>query len=161
PGVPAFLGAGSLRIEPITLPAEAAYPGLQEFVQREERARRVASVAAAEQALAKSRERALAAEQALAETESRAAATPRPRAFAGAEIDVPAFDWKDPLPSPELVTARTAALAARAALAVDEAQRDFVRSELIAIEARIAADNVRIRRGAGDPESMRRAAVRA
>jgi hypothetical protein len=55
-GVPDFLGGGSLRVEPIELAPEAFYPGLQRFVQTEERQRRLAAVADAERAQARSRQ---------------------------------------------------------------------------------------------------------
>ncbi len=48
PGVPAILG-GTLRIEPVKLPAEAWYPGLKPFVQQEEITRREAALAAAKE----------------------------------------------------------------------------------------------------------------
>jgi hypothetical protein len=51
PGVPAVLG-GAYDLQPVSLPAAAAYPGLRPFVQQEELARRRADVAAAETALA-------------------------------------------------------------------------------------------------------------
>jgi mono/diheme cytochrome c family protein len=55
PGAPAALGGDQLRIEPVTLPAAAWYPGLKPFVQREETERRQAAVTAAESALTKAR----------------------------------------------------------------------------------------------------------
>jgi hypothetical protein len=55
PGVPAFLGGQSLRVEPVTLPAAAFYPGLRAFAQEAEIAERAAAVRTAEADLAKSR----------------------------------------------------------------------------------------------------------
>jgi hypothetical protein len=52
PGVPAALG-GSFRVEPVDLPPESWYPGLQAFVRREETARREQALSAAESALEK------------------------------------------------------------------------------------------------------------
>jgi len=55
PGVPAALGGDRLKIEPVKLPPQAWYPGLQTFVQREETERRQAAVTTAEAALAKAK----------------------------------------------------------------------------------------------------------
>jgi hypothetical protein len=52
PGVPSALGAERFQVQPISLPASAAYPGLRPFVQEEEKAKRQADVVAAEAALA-------------------------------------------------------------------------------------------------------------
>ncbi len=53
PGAPAALGGDRLKIEPVTLPPQAWYPGLRPFVQREETERREAAVARAESVLNK------------------------------------------------------------------------------------------------------------
>ena len=52
PGVPAALG-GAFRVEPVTLPPESWYPGLKEFVRKEERAKREVAVKAASDAVLK------------------------------------------------------------------------------------------------------------
>lgn len=52
PGVPAMLGLQVAAIEPVRLPAVAAYPGLKPFIQAEELAKRQPPIAAAEQQLA-------------------------------------------------------------------------------------------------------------
>jgi hypothetical protein len=53
PGAPAFLGGDHPKIEPVKLPVTAYYPGLKEFVQREEMAKREQAVAAAQSVLEK------------------------------------------------------------------------------------------------------------
>src|SRR5262249_5913359 len=55
PGVPRFLGGNRFKIEPVKLPAAAWYPGLKPFVQREEIAKREATISAAEIQLAAAR----------------------------------------------------------------------------------------------------------
>ena len=106
PGMPAFLGGASLRVEPIDLPAETSYPGLKAFVQREERARRVAAVVDAERLLADSHGDASQAE-------------------------------------------------------IGRLQLIAARSELVAIDLRIAADEARCGSVAGDVKALSRAAARA
>jgi hypothetical protein len=51
PAAPAALGGDQLRVEPVDLPPAAWYPGLKQFVQQEETAKRQAAVAQAEAAL--------------------------------------------------------------------------------------------------------------
>jgi hypothetical protein len=53
PGPPAFLGGDHPKIEPVKLPVTAYYPGLKDFVQREETAKREQAAAAARAALEK------------------------------------------------------------------------------------------------------------
>src|SRR5262249_14285869 len=55
PGAPAFLGGHRLKIEPVSLPPTAFYPGLRPFVQRAAVADCEAPVGAAEVALAQAR----------------------------------------------------------------------------------------------------------
>jgi hypothetical protein len=55
PGVPGFLGAESLRIAPVTLPATAYYPGLRPFAQQAQIAESETALREAETELAKSR----------------------------------------------------------------------------------------------------------
>jgi hypothetical protein len=55
PGAPAALGGDRVKIEPVSLPSPAWYPGLKPFVQQEETAKRQAAVAEAEAGLAKGR----------------------------------------------------------------------------------------------------------
>lgn len=52
PGVPAALG-GMFKVEPVTLPPESWYPGLRDYVRREELAKREQAITAAEAVLAK------------------------------------------------------------------------------------------------------------
>ena len=52
PGAPAFLGGDRLKIEPVSLPAVAWYPGLKSFVQRDEIARCESALKSAEATLA-------------------------------------------------------------------------------------------------------------
>jgi hypothetical protein len=53
PGPPVFLAGGSFPIEPVVLPPTASYPGLREFVRKEEADRRRQAVAEARAFLAK------------------------------------------------------------------------------------------------------------
>ncbi len=55
PGAPAALGGDRLKMEPVTLPPQAWYPGLRPFVQHEETERRQSAVVSAEAMLAKAR----------------------------------------------------------------------------------------------------------
>jgi hypothetical protein len=55
PGAPAALGGDRLKMEPVTLPPQAWYPGSRPFVQREEMERRQAAVAWALVTLLKAR----------------------------------------------------------------------------------------------------------
>jgi hypothetical protein len=50
PGVPAILG-GSFRVEPVSLPPASWYPGMRDFVRREETTKREQAVTAAEAAV--------------------------------------------------------------------------------------------------------------
>jgi hypothetical protein len=50
PGVPDILGGEGFKVEPVTLPPSASYPGLKPFVQKEEIAKREKEVAATEKA---------------------------------------------------------------------------------------------------------------
>ncbi len=63
PGVPAFLSDDDFHVEPIDLPPEASYPGLQDFVRREEIAQREAALSAAEQELNRTRDQVASARQ--------------------------------------------------------------------------------------------------
>ncbi len=106
PGLPAFLGGDSLRIQPIDLPVEAFYPGLKPFAQRQERTKSQVALAEAEKALAAARRNS---------------------------------------GSPEIATARLTA----------------ARTQLAAIDARIAADRVQYGLTPGDKDAYRRKAVAA
>src|SRR5439155_12433283 len=133
-----FLGGRPFRVEPVVLPDEASYPGLKPFVQREEVAKREAAATRAEEVLARSREFAAAAGRLLSAVEARW--VPEiPRAFADPLNGVLAFPEGMP-PPPELEQFRAALEAARLALYVDTAERDFALLDLAAIRARIVAD---------------------
>jgi hypothetical protein len=158
PGVPRSLGGRTFRVEPIDLPAEAHYPGLKAFVRREELAKRGAEVARTEQALARSTGLAAEADRVAIEAEARQFPG-IPRAFDG-DGSVPAFATDAP-PCPELARARARARAARLAWRIDLARNGSARAELAALRARIAADEVRYGRVAGDAAAPARAAARA
>src|SRR5262245_29892642 len=53
PAAPAFLNGDTLKIEPVELPPFAYYPGMRDFVQRDETAKREQAVTAARAALEK------------------------------------------------------------------------------------------------------------
>jgi hypothetical protein len=138
PGVPEFLENRSFRVEPVELPAAAAYPGLKPFIQREEVARREAAVREAEPSLVRWQSVAAEADRVLAEAEERHVPG-NPRAFADPRCLVLAF----PEPAPAaagLERARQAAAADWLGLEVAEAERAFAVADLAAIRARIAAD---------------------
>ena len=158
PSAPAFLKGRAFRVEPIDLPAEAYYPGLKAFVRQEELAHRESEIVSAERAVARSRDVLTTAERAAVAAETRPFPD-NPRAFVGVET-VLAFAM-DAVPSPELSQTRSRVEAARFAWAVDQARRDSARAELTALRARIAADDVRYGRGAGDADTLARAAARA
>jgi hypothetical protein len=82
-----------------------------------------------------------------------------PRAFVGIET-VLAFAT-EATPSPELSQARSRLEAARFAWSVDQARSDSARAELRALQARLAADDARYGRGAGDAARLAQFAARA
>jgi hypothetical protein len=107
PGVPAALG-GRFKVEPVTLPPESWYPGLKDFVRKDEAERRAAAVKAAFAAL---------------ESAMRTGTVP--------------------------------------AVKVAEAKYLAALSELAALQARIAADDVKYLGAPGDPKSAAEAASKA
>src|SRR5262249_45588166 len=134
PGAPVFLGGDRLTIEPVTLPATTAYPGLKPFVQQEETERREQAVAAARSALKQTRAGLAGAEQIL--NDSAELIDPR-RPLAPAVADVHA-------------RALATVAAAPAAIALAEARLAAAEAELASIKARIAADNVKYHRSSGN-----------
>src|SRR5262249_40883437 len=76
PGGPAFLGGDRLSITPVTLPAEAAHPGLQAFAQKEEEQARQRMLNEKQAALLTARRQLQAAEAMAAELEAEGAAHP-------------------------------------------------------------------------------------
>lgn len=90
PGVPAFLQFDALRIEPVTLPPVAWYPGLREEIQETLLASAQQAVATAEQRLASTpvpdatpSEELVQAEAEYAQTQERSGATGQPGALVG------------------------------------------------------------------------------
>src|SRR5262249_13164740 len=75
PGAPKSLGGDRLKVEPVTLPPEAWYPGLKSFVRQEETAKRQAAVATTAAAVPKSKQLLADAERRLAEAEALAPET--------------------------------------------------------------------------------------
>jgi hypothetical protein len=145
PGAPASLGGNRLKIEPVTLPPQAWYPGLKPFVQQEETAKRQAAVTAAEAALAKAKAALAEAEKLLAEAQAQAA---------GVKTVPPA--------TADLLTKRTAgAEDARLAVRLAQARLTLAHSDLAAITARIAADRVVYLGAPGDAKQMSQAASQA
>ncbi len=144
-GVPAALAGDRFRIEPVKLPPQAWYPGLREFVQREEAERRQAAVTTAEAALTR-------ACMALANAE---------RSLAEARTAAPAGKAMPPVVS-DMLSKKTRAIEdGRRAVRLAEAQRQTARADLASIQARIAADKVVYLGAAGDDKEMSRAASRA
>lgn len=133
PGAPAALGGDRLKIEPVTLPQTAWYPGLRPFIQQEETTRAEAAVNAADAVLVKSKELLTAAEQHRSDLERQKQATPA-QAVAGAVTP----------PSPEQLSKAQSALDdARLTLRVDETQVLAARTLALALNSRIAADRAR------------------
>ncbi|MEW5980030.1 MAG: DUF1553 domain-containing protein [Acidobacteriota bacterium] len=66
PGVPEALGGANLKIEPISLPAEAAYPPLRDYVQQDLVRQAQEAITQAEEGLAKSNEALKAAQHRMA-----------------------------------------------------------------------------------------------
>jgi hypothetical protein len=145
PGAPAALGGNNLKVEPVTLPPQAWYPGLKPFVQQEEAAKRQAAVTAAEAALAQ-------AKTALGNAEKRQAEV---QALAPAAKTVPPA-------AADVVAQRTAAVEdARLAVRLAEIRLTAARSELESIRARIAADRVVYLGAPGDSKQVSKVASRA
>ncbi|MFO0907395.1 MAG: DUF1549 domain-containing protein [Isosphaeraceae bacterium] len=153
PGVPRFLQGDRFKVEPVALPPESSYPGLQEFVQHDERVRLVASCRAAAEARDKTRAEAHALRREL--SHRWAAWSPDvPLAFVDPLLAVPAFR-NGSAPPVEL-----ARLVARAGVVlrageVDEAVARAAECELEAFEARVRADAVRHGRVPGDATAER------
>lgn len=116
PAIPAFLGGDSLKVARIDLPQIAFYPGLKPFIQQAEREKR-------EQALAAAKDASVAAEKSVGEARLR---------FAEAEV---AND----------VAARAKSfadlLAAEAILRSTSHQLAIAQADMVAIAARVTADN--------------------
>jgi hypothetical protein len=145
PGAPAFLGGDKLLIAPVSLPPEAAHPGLLPFVQEEETAARLEVVKTKRSALAPARARREALQVRSAELE--AGMSPGRHA---------------PLPLREAHSALQARLRlARASEAVLVAELTAAEAEWRSVRARIAADNARFGKAGGDKDALARAAARA
>jgi hypothetical protein len=130
PGVPAALGGDRLKIEPVSLPPPAWYPGLQPFVQQEEIAKRQRALESAQAAL-------------------RTARTAR---MAALRLRVRNDEAED-LPKRTATTDN-----ARLAVDVAEAQMALARSDLACLQARIAADRVVYLGAKGDVQEVTRTA---
>ncbi len=142
PGVPAFLG-GNSKIQPIELPTLAFYPGMKSFIQQETIAQAETGVRTAQEALAKSRQ-SLAT---LTELAKKAASE-----LAEARASATASSAQGAAVAPTEAAQRDAELkldAARIAFRACEAQSVAADAQLRAVQARIAADNVRY--GANPP----------
>jgi hypothetical protein len=144
PGVPAALGGERLKIEPVTLPPTAWYPGLRPFVQQEETERRRAALAATEAVLAKARTASADAERLLGEARAEAPGASGP-----------------PVVSDMLAKRTRAADETRRALRLAECRRTAALSDLASIQARIAADRAVHLGAPGNALEMSRAASRA
>jgi len=145
PGIPRSLGGDELRVAAVTLPAQAHYPGLKEFVQQESLSSAVAQLDQCEQAmsttmtaLADLRQRQT---QQLAQAETAAAppagngaeqaTEPKPTEQKPAETPAAPIDLK-----PEIEkTSRAAALA--------EAELLAASAKLAAVRAAVAADRAK------------------
>jgi hypothetical protein len=145
PGAPAALGGNKLKVEPVTLPPQAWYPGLKPFVQREETAKRQAAVTEAEAALA----------------QAKAALTNAEKLRADVEALAPAAKTVPPTAA-DVLARRTAAVEdARQAVRLAEIRLTAARSGLASINARIAADRVVYLGAPGDSKQVSEAASQA
>ncbi len=165
PGVPASLGGDKLEIAPISLPAEAYYPGLRGFVQQETLARAMADVEQAETSMSK-------ANTALAELRKKqaelVAAKDAPKA-----ADPPAGNGADAAtpPAAENSATQPAAEAVDLTAELTKAERTVGLAEgillasaakLVSVRATIAADRAKFATPPGeDTQSLAREASRA
>lgn len=163
PGVPAFLpGGGPLAVEPVTLPDEAAFPGLKAFIQEEERATRRKALVTAQAAQASAQAAVRAKAKALAAIEAGWADCTRIPAFRNEPDEMLAFaGFQQRSTTATRKQARGDLARARQTLAAETAAVVAAQSELAALEARIAADLARHGRQDGDPATLARAAARA
>ena len=143
PGVPVALGGDPLQINPVSLPAEAFYPGLRAYVQQESLAAAVANVEEAEKAIS-------AANTALAELRQKqadqlAAAEKKPAEAPPAGNGAEAAAEK---PAEEKAAEKTESASLDADLASAEQAASLAEAELlaaaaslVAVRAKIAADD--------------------
>jgi hypothetical protein len=149
PGVPAFLGGDQLRIEPVSLPAAASYPGSKSWLQAEESAAREQAVAAARTAFGIASEAAAAAKRAFAEIEEQE----RLAGETKSAVD-PKLADKKASAQPRLRKALADERVMQAQLASAQAQLDFTR-------ARIAADRVQFAGVGANADDLSRGASKA
>lgn len=144
PGAPEALGGASLKIEPVKLPLTAWYPGLKPFVRAEETEKRVDEVAAAEAALKAARAEVVRWQSVIQPA---------------GDDDLIALASGLVVASP--IAHRNQLAAVRDAVPVTEARLAAARSDLAAIKARIAADDVTHLGAKGDAKASAWAASAA
>jgi hypothetical protein len=145
PGGPAFLGGDKLTITPVTLPPEVVHPGLLGFVQEDEIQARVLQV--------RSKQTALAAARRLREVLTARLGDYKAGKASGREAPLAVREAYANL-EPRLRSARAAEAVLTAELTAAEA-------EVLAIRARIVADNARHGKSPGDKDALAHAAARA
>jgi hypothetical protein len=160
PGAPRFLAREPFSAQVIDLPPEASYPGLKEFVRREEMSARDAAVAVAEQATSKAEESAAGFERARSETEAHWRDS-APRAFPRPWPSVTAFVWLEEAPPAEVLKARADHEAAVLGLRAEQAALGAAHARREALRACIEADDAKYGRTSGDAKALALAASKA
>jgi hypothetical protein len=144
PGAPLALGGASLKIEPVTLPLTAWYPGLKSFVRAEETKKRLEALATAESGLESARAIVTKAESSIPPSGDEDLAGLLP----GLATAVP-------------IARQNHLASARDALTVAEARLAAARSDLVSLKARITADDVAFLGAKGDVKAAAWAASAA
>jgi hypothetical protein len=135
---PAIVGGDQLVITPVDLPAEVWYPGSRPAVQQTEIAKREQDLVATQQVLIVANRFVSEAEAALAKANSLEGDNATQKAAAESTLN-----------------------AANRTLKVDQTNVARAIAELVAIRARVDADNIRYKGRAGDPEQATEAASSA
>ncbi len=141
PGVPAFLGAGGLAIQPVALPKDAVRPGLRPAIQQTELSGRLAAMTRAEEELLKLTTTPLATEKAMAKVRAALAAARAELASSIARLAADQAKYDDTLPAQKLALAMKAGQAEREAIvATAEVARLAAQEQTETAEALPATD---------------------
>ena len=140
PGVPVFLGSDSFRIEPVSLPVVAHYPGVKPWLQSEELAAKQQTLTTARAAAEATAAAVTSAQQADDEV------TVQEQQASVGGSNVPA----DPKLAAKKLAAQSRLRTAQADHRVKQAQLALAQAQLDFMEARIAADNAKYRSPRGE-----------
>jgi len=135
PGVPKFLGGDSFRIEPVSLPAAAHYPGVKPWLQNEELATKQQAVTTARAATEVSSAALTAAQQA----DDEVTVQEQQANVDGSNVPV------DPKLAAKKLAAQSRLRTVQADHRVKQAQLALAQAQLDFMQARIAADNAKYR----------------